>query len=226
MEHIGQFPCACRDISLDGMGERVHTSRRCQSLWHGCHHLGIDKCNDGYVFRIHADHLAVLCHVRDDIVDRHLRCCSGSRRHREDRYGLILRGRHTLEAHYVLKLRIVDDDADRLRRVHGRATADRDQIIRAGFLICRHAGLYVLHCRVWLDLRIQLIGHPLSVEDIQYSLRHAEFHQIGIGAHKCLLKSPSFCLGHDILDRACPMIRCLVQYESVCHNFFSFSYSV
>ena len=67
---------------------------------------------------VNADHLAVLLHVGDNVVDGDLRggACGGG--HGDDGHALILGGCNALERTHVGEFGIVDDNAYRLGGIH------------------------------------------------------------------------------------------------------------
>ena len=66
--------------------------------------------------RVHADELALLLHIGDDIVDGDFRSGAGSGGNRNNRNAFVLRGGNALQRAHIGKLGVGDDDADRLSR--------------------------------------------------------------------------------------------------------------
>src|SRR5699024_1591153 len=115
-----------------------------QPLGHGGHHVGIDHGHFGDVVGVHADELALLFHVGDDVVDGHLGGGARGGRHGDGEHGVLFRGRDALQRAHVGKLRVVDDDTDGLGGIHGRAAADGYDAVRPRGLEGGHAVLHVL----------------------------------------------------------------------------------
>ena len=85
VEHIGKFPCACGNVSFDGMSQGIHSGGGCQALWHAGHHIRVNDGNDRDVMGIYAYEFAALFYVGNDIVDGNLGSSAGSGRNRDDR---------------------------------------------------------------------------------------------------------------------------------------------
>ena len=154
MEHIRKLPCTGSNITLDRMCQCIHTGCSCQSLWHACHHLRIDKCNDRDIMRIYADHLTILLYIRDNVVDRNLCCGTGCRRYCKDRHTLMLCISNALQAANICKIRILHDNTNALSGIHRRSTTDRNNVISACSLASRNTCLYILDRWVWLNIGI------------------------------------------------------------------------
>ena len=207
------------------MGQGVHAGGGGQALGHAAHHVGVDNGDFRDVVGVHADELALLLHVGDDVVDGDLRGGAGGGGHGDGEHGVLLGGGHALQGAHVLELGVVDDDADGLRGVHGRAAADGYDAVRAAFLEGRHAALHVFDGGVGLDVAVDLIGEAGLVQQVGDLLGHVELDQVGVGADEGLFIAAGGQLGHDVFDGAAAVIGNGVQNDTIGHgNALSFYY--
>ena len=220
VEHIRHFPSAFRDIALDCVRERIHARRGRKPLGHRGHHFGIYHCDDGNIVDVHADKFTFLFHIGDDVIDSDLRRGACRRGNRDNGNGRVLGGRYAFQRTHVRKFGIRNDNADRLRRIHRRTAADRDEAIRLALLKRRNARLHVLDRGIGLDVRIQSIRDLGAVQYVEHLFRNAEFYEVGIGANKCFFQPSSRNFPRDLVDRARAVITRLVQNDS-CHCFLS-----
>ena len=212
-----------RDVALDRVRERVHARERREALRHGRHHLGVDERDDGDVVRVHAHELALLLDVRDHVVDRDFGGGAGRRGHGEDRLRRVLRGGHALERAHVRELRVRDDDAHGLRRVHGGAAADRDDAVGLRGLERLHAVLHVRDRGVRLDLGVDRILHLRLVQEVRHLLRDAELDEVGIGEDDRLLEPAVREFVDDFLHGACAVVGGFIQDDAVHFSVVSVS---
>ena len=222
MEHIRHLPRALGDVALNGVRERIHARRGGQAFGHRTHHIAVNDGDDGDIVDIHADELALLFDVGDDIVDGNFRRGACRRGYRDDRNARLFGGSDALQTAHILKLGIRDDDADRLGGIHRGTAADRDDIIGPARLERSHARLHVFDGRIGLDIRIQLVGEACFLQYIEHFIRHFKFHEVGIGADECLCQAAPLHFPGNLADRTRAVIADLVQYDSVCHNTISF----
>ena len=218
VEHVGDGAVALGDVALDGVGQGVHAGGGGQALGHAAHHVGIDHGDLGDVVGVHADELALLLHVGDDVVDGDLRGGAGGGGHGDGEHGVLLGGGHALQRAHVLELGVVDDDADGLRGVHGGAAADGDDAVRAALLEGRHAALHVFDGGVGLDVAVDLIGEAGLVQQVGDLLGHIELDQVGVGADEGLFVAAGGQLGHDVFDGAAAVIGNGVQNDAIGHG--------
>src|SRR5699024_6536959 len=171
----------------------------------------------------HADELALFLHVGDDVVDGHLGggACGGG--HSNGEHRVLLGGGDALQRAHIGKLGVIDDDADGLGGVHGRAAADGHDAVGPGSLEGRHAVLDVLDGGVGLDLAVHSVGKARGVQQGGDLAGHAEADQVRVRADESLLVAPRGQLGHDVLDRAVAVVRDGVQYNAVSHSSVSFA---
>ena len=218
VEHIGHFPGGLCGVALDGVGERVHAGGGGQALGHGGHHFGIDDGDDGHIVRIDADELALVLHVGDDVVDGHLGGRAGGGGNGDDRHAGVLGGRDALQTAHVGVLGVVDDDADGLGGVDGRAAADGDDVVRARGLEGGHAGLNVFNGGVGLDVGEQLVAQAVPVQNIGHLGGDAVAQQRGAGADQRLLEAAALGLGGHLGDGARAVIGCLIEHDAIGHD--------
>ena len=64
-------------IGGGGMGQCIHTGGSGQALGHGGHHIGVHHGDFRDVVGVHADELALLLHIGDDVVDGDLGSSAG-----------------------------------------------------------------------------------------------------------------------------------------------------
>jgi len=224
MEHVAHLPGTLGDEALDGVGQSVHAGRGGEAPRHGGHHLRVDDRDLGDVVRVDADEFALLLHVGDDVVDRDLGRGSGGGGHGNGEGGVVLRVGDALEAHHVGELGVLDDDADRLRGVHGRAAADGDDAVGPGGLERAHTGLDVFNGGVGLDVGVELVGDLRPVQHVQHLLGDAELHEIGVGADKGFFTAAGSQLMRDLGDRAGAVVRDGVENNAIGHSNLSFAY--
>ena len=152
MEHIGNLPRCLSGISLDCMGQRIHTGGSGQSLGHRGHHIRVDDCHFRNIILIDADKLTLLLHIGDHIVDGNLSSGSGCGGNSNGGNCVILSRCYSFQRTYILKLGIIDNDTDGLGSIHGRTAADGDDRICSAGLECCYTILNVFNGRVRFDL--------------------------------------------------------------------------
>ena len=131
---------------------------------------------------------------------------------------MILGGGNALKRAHVGKLGVVDDDANCLSGIHGRAAAHGHDGISLGSLEGLNAILHVLDRGVGLNLGVQAPGNTRLVQKIGDLGGDAKLHQVGVGAHKNLLETAALNLAGDLLNGASAMIRNGVKNDSVRHE--------
>ena len=219
MEHIGNDAVTLGDVALDGMGQSVHTGGGGQALGHRGHHIGIDNCNLRDVVGIHADELALLLHIGDDVVDGDFSSSAGSGGYCDGEHSVLLGGSNALQRTHIGELRVVDDDADSLCSVHGGAAANGHDAVSLGNLEGSHAVLYVGDGGVGLDLAVNSIGKACSIQQVGDLFGNTKFDQVGVGADESLLVATGGQLGNDVLDGTVAMVRNAVQNNTIGHNY-------
>ena len=216
---------ALGDVALDGVGQGVHAGGGGQALGHAAHHVWIDHGDLGDIVGVHADELALLFHVGDDVIDGDLRGGAGGGGHGDGEHGVLLGGGNALQGAHVLKLGIVDDDADGLGGIHAGAAADGDDAVRAALLEVGDAGLHVFNGGIGLDFAVDLVGEAGLLQQVGDLGGHAELDQVRVGAHEGLLIAARGQLRHDVFNSAAAVIGNGVQYDAICHgNTRSFLY--
>ena len=220
MEHIGDGAVALGDIALDGVGQSVHTGGGGQALGHGGHHIGIDHSDFGDIVGVHADELALLLHIGDDVVDGDLSRSTGGGGHGNGEHSVLLGGSHTFQRAHIRELGVVDDDADGLCGIHGGAAADGHDAVCLSSLEGCHAVLPVGDGGVGLDLAVNSVGEVCSIQQVGNFLGHAKLDQVGVRADKSLLVAAGGQLGNDVLNGTVAMVGNGVQNNAVSHNYF------
>ena len=218
VEHVRELPGALGDVALDGVGQSVHAGGGGEALGHGGHHVGVNNGHHGDVVGVHADELAVLLHVGDDVVDGDLRGGAGGGGHSDDGQAGVLGVGGALQGAHVGELGVGDDDADGLGGIHGGAAANGDDVIGLGGLGSLHAVLHVLNGGVGLDFGVDLIGQPGGVQHVGDLLGDAELQQVGVGAEQGLLQAAAGHFPGNLLNSALAVIRPLIQNKTVCHD--------
>ena len=171
--------------------------------------------------RIHTDQFSFSFHICDHIVDGNFCSCSCSCRNGNDwNTGFCCR-RHTLQTSYVFKFRICNDNTDCLCGIHRRTAANCNNVICFGSFECGNTILYIFDGRVCFDVRINFISKPSFVKNVCHLSCDSEFDQIRIRADECFFESSCLCFCCNFLDCSCPMIRCFVQHNSICHLYHS-----
>src|SRR5699024_1291167 len=221
MEHIRDDAVALGDVALDGVGQSVHAGGGGQALGHGSHHVGVHHGDLGDVVGVHADELALLFHVGDDVVDGDLGGRAGGGGHGDGEHRMLFGGGHALQAAHIGKLGVIDDDADGLGGVHGGAAANGHDAVGAGRPESGHAVLDVLDGGVGLDLAVNAVGEARRVHQGGHFAGDAELDQVGVRADEGPGVAPGGQLGDDVLDRAVPMVGNAVQNNAVSHNDYA-----
>ena len=170
---------------------------------------------------VHAHKFSLLLHVGDHIVDGHLSRSAGGGGHSDDGHAGVLGGGGSLQAPHIGELRVGDDDAHGLGRIHGGTSPDGHDVVRAGRLERRHARLHVLDGGVGFDVRIYLVGQSGVVQRRQHLAGDAETDQIRVGTDKCLAESSGLGLACDLLDRTGSVVGSFIQYNAVAHDLTS-----
>ena len=201
MEHIGDDAVTLGDVTLNGMGQRIHTGGGSQTLGHGGHHVGVDHSDLGDIIGVHADELALLLHVGDDIVDGDLGSSTGGGGHCNGEHCVLLGGSNTFQRADVRKLGVIDDDADGLCGIHGGAAANGHDAVCTGNLEGLNAVLYVLNRRVRLDLAVNGIREADLVQKIRHLLRNAELQKVRIRANKSFFVAARLKLLRNLFNR-------------------------
>ena len=212
------------DVTLDGVGQGVHTGSGGQALGHAGHHIGVNDSDLRDIVGVNADELALFLDIGDDVVDGDLGSGAGGGGHGDGEHGVLLRGGNTLQAADIGKLGVVDDDADCLGGIHGGTAADGHDAVCLGSLKGSDAVLHVLDGGVGLDLAVNSVGKVGSVQQVGDLFGNAELDQIGVRADKGFLVAAGGQLGNDVLDRAVTMVGNGVQNNATCHNNISFFY--
>ena len=223
MEHIGESPSAAGYVSLDSVGESVHTRSGGKSRGHRGHHIGVNDCNDGNVVSVNANELALLLNVGNNVVDSYLSrsTCGGG--NCDYRNAGVLCGSNALERANVLVLGVGDDDTDSLSGVHRRASADSHDRISLCSLERRNSVLYVLNSGVRLDVGVHGVLDACRVKKIGHLSRNAELYKVGVGGNEYLFEAAAVDLGHYRRDSACSVIGGFIEHKLV-HNFFPFRF--
>ena len=220
MEHVGDRAVALGDITLDGMGQCIHTGGSGQALGHGGHHIGVHHGDLRDVVGVHADELALLLHIGDDVVDGDLSRSTGGGGHGNGKHSVLLGGSHTFQRAHIRELGVVDDDADGLCGIHGGAAADGHDAVCLSSLEGCHAVLHVGDGGVGLDLAVNSVGEVCSIQQVGDFLGHAKLDQIGVRADKSLLVAAGGQLGNDVLNGTVAMVGNGVQNNAISHNYF------
>ena len=220
MEHIGNDAMALGDVTLDGVGQRIHTGGGSQTLGHGGHHIGVDHSDFGDIVGIHADELALLLHIGNDIVDGDLSSSTGSGGHCDGEHRVLLGGGNAFQRAHVRKLGVIDDDADGLCGIHGGTAADGHDAVSLGSLESSHAVLYVGDGGVGLDLAINSVGKVCGIQQVGDLFGNAELDQVGVGADESLLVATGGQLGNDVLDSTVAVVGDGIQNNAVSHNTY------
>ncbi len=218
VEHIGDGAVALGDVAFDGVGQSIHTGGSGQALGHGSHHVGIDNSDLRNVVGIHADELALLLHIGDDVVDGDLSSSTGSGRHCNGEDSVLLGGSNTFQRTDVGKLRVVDDDADGLCGIHGRTAANGHDAVSACGLERGHAVLHVCDGGIRLDLAVDAVSETGSIQQVGDFLGDAELDEVGVRADECLLVAAGSQLGHNVLDGTVAMVRNGIQNDTISHK--------
>ena len=217
MEHIGDGAVALGDVALDGVGQSIHTGGGSQALGHGGHHIGVDHSDLGDVVGIDADELALLLHIGDDVVDGDFSGSTGGGGDSDGKDGVLLGGSDAFQRAHIGELGVVDDDADGLCGVHGRAAADGHDAVSLCGLEGGHAVLHIGDGGVGLDLAVDGVGEACSVQQVGDLLGDAELDKVGVRADESLLVAAGGQLGNDVLDGAVAMIRNSIQNDTISH---------
>ena len=199
-KHIGQLPRALCDISLYGMGKRVHTRCRSKPFRHGGHKFGVHNRHYGNVVRVDANHFAAALLVRNDVIYGDFGGCAGGRRQRNYRHALVFRIGGAFQRDYVCEFGICGDNGNGLGCVYRRAPSHRNDKIRAGFFICGNAVLYVGYRRICLKVRKYLVRYIFQL--VRNHFYRAEFNQILIGDDKRLFVAALFDFRIKFLPRS------------------------
>ena len=192
------------------MGQGIHTGGSGQALRHAGHHIRVDDCDNRNIVSVYTYKFTFFLNIGDNVVDGNLCCGTCGGRNCDDRYARFLGRSYALKASYILKLRVVDDDADGFCGIHGRTAADGDEIVSAGCLKCCNAGLYILDGRVWFDIGVNLISKTSLIQDIGHLLGYAKFDQIRVGTYESFCEASDFYFICNLFDSACAMIRSFI----------------
>ena len=211
---------ALGDVTLDGVGQSVHTGGGGQALGHGGHHIGIDHSDLGDIVGVHADELALLLHIGDDVVDGDLSRSTGGGGHGNGEHSVLLGGSHAFQRAHIRELGVVDDDADGLCGIHGGTAADGHDAVCLSSLEGCHAVLHIGDGGVGLDLAVNSVGEVCSIQQVGDFLGHAKLDQIGVRADKSLLVAAGGQLGNDVLNGTVAMVGNGVQNNAISHNYF------
>ena len=209
---------ALGDVALNGVGQSIHTGGSGQALGHGSHHIGIDDRDLRDIVGIHADELALLLHVGNDIVDGDLGSGTGSGGHCNGEYRVLLGGSHALQRADIRKLGVVDDHANGLSGIHGGAAADGHDAVCLRGLKSSHAVLHVGNGGVGLDLAVHAVSKICSIQQVGHFLGDAELDQIRVRADERFLVATGSQLGHNVLDGTVAMVRNRIQDNAISHN--------
>ena len=220
MEHIADGAVALGDVALNGMGQSIHTGGGGQALGHGGHHIGVHHGDLGDIVGVHADELALLLHIGDDVIDGDLCGGAGGGGHGNGKDGVLFGGRDAFQAADIGKFRIVDDDADGFGGIHGGAAADGHDAVGTGGLEGFHAILNVLDGGVGLDFGVDRIGKAGLVHQVGDLGSDAKLDQVGVRADKSLLVAAGREFGNNVLDGAVTMVRDGVQNNAISHKWY------
>ena len=210
VEHICHFPgCFC-SVSFDGVCQGIHTGRSSKSLWHGRHHLRIYDCDNWHIVWVNTYKFTLLFHIGNDVVDGNFCRSTSSGRNSDDRYTWFFGRSYALKAAHIFKFRIGNDDTDGFGSIHGRATADCNEVVGTGILECLYTVLDILDGWIWFDIGINLIHKTILVQYICYLFCYTKLDQVRIRADKSFLESVCFCLGCNLLNCTCTVIRCFI----------------
>ena len=218
MEHIGNDAMTLGDVALDGVGQRIHTGGSGQTLGHGGHHIGVDHSDLGDIVGVHADELALLLHIGDDVVDGDLGSSTGSGGHCNGEHRVLLGGGNAFQRADVRKLGVIDNDADGLCGIHGGAATNGHDAVSLGSLEGSHAVLYVGDGGVGLDLAVNSVGKVCGIQQVGDLFGNAKLDQVGVGADESLLVATGGQLGNDVLDSTVAVVGDGIQNNAVSHN--------
>ena len=149
---------------------------------------------------VHTDEFALLLHIGDNVVDGHLSRGSGRGGNGDDGDAGLLSGGNALQAPHVLKLRVGDDDADGLGRIHGGASSDGYNVVRSGSLKGGYAGLHILNGGIGFDVGVNLIVQPSILQHLGHLGGYLELNQIRVRAYERFVKSSGLRLIRNLLD--------------------------
>ncbi len=166
---------------------------------------------------VHADELALLLHVGNHVVDGNFSGSTGSGGHCNGEHRLVLGGGNPFQRTNVSKLRVVDDNADGLGRIHGGTAANGNDVISTAGLVGSYAGLHIFNGGVGLDVGINLIVQASLVQHIRNLLGYTELEQIRVRAEESLLQPTTFNLSNDGFDGATAMIGNRIQNDTIRH---------
>ena len=202
VEHIGKLPRALGDIALYRMGERVHARSGGQTLGHRGHHLGIYHRDDGNVVGIDADELALFLNVGYNVIYGDFRRGPRGGGHGDDGNGRIFRGSGPLEAAHIVIFGVGDYYADSLGGVHGRASADGDEVIRAAVFERLDAREHVLDGGVGLYLAVYKLNRfSRNKFEMAMHRKHLKYNGIKIlSAMENIPDSPEGILLESLLE--------------------------
>ena len=217
VHHIGHFPSGFGDVAFDCVGERVHACWSGEFCWHWHHHVGVNESDERNVVNINADEFALCLNIGDNIVDcdfcRRSRSCGNC----ENRKAGVFSRRNSFKASHIGKFGVRHDDSDSLCRVHWRAAANRNDVIRASLFASRNSSRHIFDRRIWFDFWINFVSKPRLVQNIGDFLCNAELNQIWISADESLFPAVRLRLVHDFVDCTFSVVRCLIKCDSVCH---------
>ena len=151
---------------------------------------------EGYITKGH-------CTISDMF---HLEAIGGGG-HGDGEDSMLLGGCDTFQRADIRELRVVDDDADSLCGVHGRAAADGDHAVCTAVLKSLNAVLNILNGRVRLDVIIQEEIDTVLFQKIRYLAGHTKLHEIRIGCNEDLFVISCLDQSGNLLDCAMSMIR-------------------
>ena len=188
VHHVGHFPGALGDVTLDGVSQGIHTGGSSQALGHGGHHIGVDHSHNGDVMGIHANEFAVLLHVGDYIVDGNLSSSTGSGGNGNDGNALVLGGHSAFQADYIGILGVGNDNSHTLGGIHCRAATDGNDGISACGLECSYTFLNVLDGGVSLDLAVHFISDASLLQQVGHLGGNLKTDQVRVGYDQDFLK--------------------------------------
>ena len=218
VEHIRDGAMALGDVAFNGMGQCVHTGGGGQTLGHAGHHIGVNHSDFRNIVGIHADELALLLYIGDDIIDGNFGSGTGGGGHGNGKHSVLFGGGNAFQAADIRKFGVVDDDADGLCSIHGGSAADGHDAVRLSCLESSNAVLHVLDGGVGLDFAVNSIGEAGCIQQGSDLAGNAELDQVGVRADKSLFIAAGGQFGNNVLDCTMAMVRDRIQNNAVSHN--------
>ena len=218
LEHITHLPSSLGNQALDSVSHRIHTGSCGKPLWQRIHQLSIYDSNGRNIVRIHAYHLLLALLVDNHIVDGCLCCGTSSSRKSYDRQALVLGRSNTLQRNDVGKLRVGNNHADTLCRIHRTATTDSDDEVCLSILASLNTCSNIRNCWVWLYVIKYLVSDVSLVQYVEYHLGNAKFHQALVCYNQSFFPTTTSDYCRKLLAGTWTEIGNFIKNESVYHK--------